>query len=216
MLGKIVGGGLPVAPTAAGDIMQKVMPAGPVFQAGTLSGNPLAMAAGLATLQELRRPPYARFEQLGKLADGSASRARKPACRINWRGRQHVDAVLQRRAGHGLRHGQEERHEAYSPGFFWAMMDRGVYLPCSQFEAAFLSTYSKPMWSRRSRRPWKRCGRLIELPVFLALLANSNASWPTRKAGAIHCSASSYDEDLSVLGQLGVGAGVQLNSSEST
>ena len=78
VLGKIVGGGLPVAPTAAGDIMQKVMPAGPVFQAGTLSGNPLAMAAGLATLQELRRPPYARFEQLGKkLADGLQPRARE-------------------------------------------------------------------------------------------------------------------------------------------
>src|SRR5437016_9859504 len=52
--------------------MKKIMPAGPVFQAGTLSGNPMAMAAGLATLQELRdHPPYARLEQLGKrLAEG--------------------------------------------------------------------------------------------------------------------------------------------------
>ena len=56
MLGKIVGGGLPVgAYGGRRDIMMKVMPAGPVFQAGTLSGNPLAMAAGLATLRELQR-----------------------------------------------------------------------------------------------------------------------------------------------------------------
>src|SRR5205807_4698731 len=73
VLGKIVGGGLPVgAYGGRADIMAKVMPAGPVFQAGTLSGNPLAMAAGLATLQELREhPPYARLEQLSRtLAEG--------------------------------------------------------------------------------------------------------------------------------------------------
>src|SRR6202043_1338081 len=68
VLGKIVGGGLPVgAYGGRGDIMSKVMPAGPVFQAGTLSGNPLAMAAGLATLQELRaNPPYEKLEEFGK------------------------------------------------------------------------------------------------------------------------------------------------------
>src|SRR5262249_21333684 len=78
ILGKIVGGGLPVgAYGGRADIMSKVMPAGPVFQAGTLSGNPLAMAAGIATLQELRdHPPYSRLEQFGKtLADGLAQAA---------------------------------------------------------------------------------------------------------------------------------------------
>src|SRR5439155_23016863 len=73
VLGKIVGGGLPVgAYGGRADIMKQVIPAGPVFQAGTLSGNPLAMAAGIATLQELRdHPPYARLEKLGaQLADG--------------------------------------------------------------------------------------------------------------------------------------------------
>src|SRR5262249_58993230 len=66
VLGKIVGGGLPVgAYGGRADVMRKVMPAGPVFQAGTLSGNPLAMAAGLATLQELKEnPPYAPLEHL--------------------------------------------------------------------------------------------------------------------------------------------------------
>src|SRR5579883_1178112 len=64
VLGKIVGGGLPVGAFGGrADVMQHVLPAGPVFQAGTLSGNPLAMAAGIATLQELRdHPPYARLE----------------------------------------------------------------------------------------------------------------------------------------------------------
>src|SRR5438445_670005 len=66
VLGKVVGGGLPVgAYGGRADIMSKVMPAGPVFQAGTLSGNPLAMAAGLATIQQLRaHPPYAKLERL--------------------------------------------------------------------------------------------------------------------------------------------------------
>src|SRR6202011_2158996 len=73
VLGKIVGGGFPLAAYGGrADIMKKVMPAGPVFQAGTLSGNPVAVAAGLATLQELRdHPPYTRLEHLGQtLANG--------------------------------------------------------------------------------------------------------------------------------------------------
>src|SRR5947209_17607143 len=73
VLGKIVGGGLPVgAYGGRADIMKQIMPAGPVFQAGTLSGNPLAMAAGIATLQELRdHPTYAPLDALGRvLAEG--------------------------------------------------------------------------------------------------------------------------------------------------
>ena len=68
VLGKIIGGGLPVgAYGGRKEIMQQVMPAGPVFQAGTLSGNPLAMAAGIATLEELHdHPPYEHLEQLGQ------------------------------------------------------------------------------------------------------------------------------------------------------
>src|SRR5262249_46786402 len=79
VLGKIVGGGLPVGAFGGrADVMKRILPAGPVFQAGTLSGNPLAMAAGIATLQELRdHPPYARLDQLGKtLAEGLAQAAR--------------------------------------------------------------------------------------------------------------------------------------------
>src|SRR5262249_4810890 len=79
VLAKVVGGGFPVgAYGGREDVMQKVMPAGPVFQAGTLSGNPVAMAAGIATLTELRdHPPYTRLEQMGKaLAEGLTCAAR--------------------------------------------------------------------------------------------------------------------------------------------
>jgi glutamate-1-semialdehyde 2,1-aminomutase len=142
VLGKIVGGGLPVgAYGGRRDIMQKVMPAGPVFQAGTLSGNPLAMAAGLATLQELRdRPPYARFEQLGKkLADGLHAAAREAGmphqvARVGsmWTLFFNSEPVTD----YDTAKTSDTKRFAK---FFWAMMDRGVYLPCSQFEAAFLS-----------------------------------------------------------------------------
>jgi glutamate-1-semialdehyde 2,1-aminomutase len=142
VLGKIVGGGLPVgAYGGRRDIMQKVMPAGPVFQAGTLSGNPLAMAAGLATLQELRdRPPYARFEQLGKkLADGLQAAAREAGmphqvARVGsmWTLFFNSEPVTD----YDTAKTSDTKRFAK---FFWAMMDRGVYLPCSQFEAAFLS-----------------------------------------------------------------------------
>src|SRR5215213_818511 len=80
ILGKIVGGGYPVgAYGGRADIMKKVMPAGPVFQAGTLSGNPVAMAAGVATLRELKEnPPYARLERLSaNLERGLRSAATK-------------------------------------------------------------------------------------------------------------------------------------------
>jgi glutamate-1-semialdehyde 2,1-aminomutase len=142
ILGKIVGGGYPVgAYGGRADIMKKVMPAGPVFQAGTLSGNPVAMAAGIATLRELKEnPPYARLEQLSReLEDGLRAAATEAGVphqfnrvgsmwTLFFTGTPVVDldtAKTSDTAGFGR--------------FFWAMMDRGVYLPCSQFEAAFTS-----------------------------------------------------------------------------
>jgi glutamate-1-semialdehyde 2,1-aminomutase len=142
VLGKIVGGGLPVgAYGGRADIMKKVMPAGPVFQAGTLSGNPLAMAAGIATLQELREgSPYQRLDQLGKkLADGLAEAARTAK----------VPHQVQRVGSMWTLFFAAEPVADYDSAkksdtgrfakFFWAMMDKGFYLPCSQFEAAFIS-----------------------------------------------------------------------------
>ncbi len=142
VLGKIVGGGLPVGAFGGrADIMNQVMPAGPVFQAGTLSGNPLAMAAGLATLQELRdHPPYQALERRGKnLAEGlrqgaSAAGVEVQVAQIGsmWTlffANEAITDYATARKSDVKRFAQ----------FFWAMIDRGVYLPCSQFEAAFLS-----------------------------------------------------------------------------
>jgi glutamate-1-semialdehyde 2,1-aminomutase len=142
VLGKIVGGGFPVGAFGGrADVMKRVLPAGPVFQAGTLSGNPVAMAAGSATLKELREhSPYARLDQLGeKLAEGlraAATEARVPHClnRVGsmWTLFFTATPVVDYDTARTADTGRFAR-------FFWAMMDRGVYLPCSQFEAAFNS-----------------------------------------------------------------------------
>jgi glutamate-1-semialdehyde 2,1-aminomutase len=147
VLGKIVGGGLPVgAYGGRADVMRHVMPAGPVFQAGTLSGNPLAMAAGLATLQELRdRPPYQLLEELGRsLAEGLGEAARAAGvphqlARVGsmWTLFFNPEPVTD----YDVARRSDTRRFAR---FFWAMLDRGIYLPCSQFEAAFLSAAHTP------------------------------------------------------------------------
>ena len=141
-LGKIIGGGYPVgAYGGRADVMRKVMPAGPIFQAGTLSGNPVAMAAGVATLTELKaHPPYARLEELGaRLAGGLAEIATALGVphTVNRVGSMWtlfftptpVTDYATATTADAAKFGR----------FFWAMMDRGVYLPCSQFEAAFIS-----------------------------------------------------------------------------
>jgi glutamate-1-semialdehyde 2,1-aminomutase len=142
VLGKIVGGGLPVgAYGGRADIMKRIMPAGPVFQAGTLSGNPLAMAAGIATLRELKEnPPYDRLEWLAHLLCDGISKAAKAAgvpYQLNRAGSMWTlfftpDPVTNYESA-------KRCDTAKFAKFFLAMMDRGVYLPCSQFEAAFVS-----------------------------------------------------------------------------
>jgi glutamate-1-semialdehyde 2,1-aminomutase len=142
VLGKIVGGGFPVgAYGGRADIMKNVMPAGPVFQAGTLSGNPVAMAAGLATLRELRdNPPYERLEQLAeKLTDGLKHLATEAGIDHQV---QHVGSMWTLFFNPNPVTDYETAKKSDTTRFarfFWAMMDRGIYLPCSQFEAAFNS-----------------------------------------------------------------------------
>jgi glutamate-1-semialdehyde 2,1-aminomutase len=142
VLGKIVGGGMPVgAYGGRADVMKRVMPAGPVFQAGTLSGNPVAMAAGIATLQELRdHPPYTRLEELSqRLAKGLHDAARAAGL-THCVGRVGSMWTLFFTAGPVVDYETAKQSDtARFARFFWAMMDRGIYLPCSQFEAAFLS-----------------------------------------------------------------------------
>jgi glutamate-1-semialdehyde 2,1-aminomutase len=141
-LGKIIGGGYPVgAYGGRADVMKKVMPAGPVFQAGTLSGNPVAMAAGTATLRELKKnPPYPRLDALGaKLEAGLTAAAAEAGLphQLNRVGSMWTLFFT----GTPVRDlaTANTSDTARFARFFWEMMDRGFYLPCSQFEAAFLS-----------------------------------------------------------------------------
>ncbi len=140
-LGKIIGGGLPVGAFGGrAEVMDRIAPAGPVYQAGTLSGNPLAMAAGEATLRLLTPASYARLESLSaRLAEGlrAAAEAARLPVQVNRQGSmvtlffaEHpvFDAASARRAD-ARRFGR----------FFHAMLERGVYLPPSQFESAFVS-----------------------------------------------------------------------------
>jgi len=141
-LGKIIGGGLPVgAYGGRADVMDHVLPAGKVFQAGTLSGNPLATAAGIATLTALRdENPYPRLERLSaRLAGGleqAAARAGVPA-RVGRCGSMLTLFFTDRPVvDWASASASDTRRYAR---FFWAMLERGVYLPCSQFEAMFVS-----------------------------------------------------------------------------
>jgi len=142
VLGKIVGGGFPVGAFGGReDVMKRVMPAGPVFQAGTLSGNPVAMAAGVATLQELRdHPPYVKLEELAmrltaglhRLADAAGVPHQVQRVGSMWTFFFNPDPVTD--------YDSAKKCDTSRFGrFFWEMMDRGIYLPCSQFEAAFNS-----------------------------------------------------------------------------
>jgi glutamate-1-semialdehyde 2,1-aminomutase len=144
-LGKIVGGGLPLGVYGGrADIMKVVAPDGPVYQAGTLSGNPLAMAAGLAMLPQLDSKAYRRLEELGARLEGGVREA------ISKTG---VDACIQRIGSAftiffcsgpvtdftGAKTADTKRYAA----FFQGMLDLGFYLPPAQLEAAFVSLAHK-------------------------------------------------------------------------
>jgi len=141
-LGKVIGGGLPVgAYGGRSDIMDRVAPAGPVYQAGTLSGNPLAVAAGLATLRRLQKEnPYDKLESLGaRLERGllaAAAQADVPA-RMNRAGSMFTLFFTDRDVFDFESAKTSDMHRFNR--FFHAMLDQGVFLPPSQFEAAFIS-----------------------------------------------------------------------------
>jgi glutamate-1-semialdehyde 2,1-aminomutase len=142
VLGKIVGGGYPVgAYGGRAEIMKKVMPAGPVFQAGTLSGNPVAMAAGIATLRELKEnPPYPELEKMSEAIEQGLRSAAQQAGIPHQLNRMGSMWTLFFTATPVVDLDTAKTCDTVRFGrFFWGMMDRGVYLPCSQFEAAFTS-----------------------------------------------------------------------------
>ncbi len=141
-LGKIIGGGLPIGAVGGRrEFMQTLAPCGPVYQAGTLSGNPVAMAAGLATLKSLLAdPPYQR------IAARCQSLVRQVAAAAENCG---VDLFVSSRGGmftlffqqgpvHNLADARKSDTKRYAR-FFHKMLDRGIYLPPSQFEITFVS-----------------------------------------------------------------------------
>jgi glutamate-1-semialdehyde 2,1-aminomutase len=142
-LGKVIGGGLPVgAYGGRREIMQRMAPSGPVYQAGTLSGNPLAMAAGLAMLRELHDTrPYQDLERRGAQLEAglldAAERAGVPANvgRVGSMLTLFFSSEAPRDYA-SVKTADVARHGAY----FRAMLERGIYLAPSQFEAAFVST----------------------------------------------------------------------------
>jgi glutamate-1-semialdehyde 2,1-aminomutase len=140
-LGKIIGGGLPVgAYGGRADVMELVAPAGPVYQAGTLSGNPLAMTAGLWSVTELSPKLYRHLAKLGAhLADGLARAARDAGVplQVNAFG-SLVTPFFTSEPVRDLQGAMKADTAAYGR-FFRGMLARGVYLPPSQFEAWFLS-----------------------------------------------------------------------------
>ena len=140
-LGKIIGGGLPVgAYGGRADVMDLVAPAGPVYQAGTLSGNPLAMTAGLWSLEELSPKLYRHLAKLGAhLADGLARAAREAGAplQVNAFG-SLVTPFFTAEPVRDLQGAMKADTTAYGK-FFRGMLARGVYPPPSQFEAWFLS-----------------------------------------------------------------------------
>ncbi|BCL79837.1 glutamate-1-semialdehyde 2,1-aminomutase [Ktedonobacteria bacterium brp13] len=140
--GKIIGGGMPVgAYGGRREIMEMVAPAGPMYQAGTLSGNPLAMAAGIATLRELRKPEqYAILERKGQLIEDGLNKVLRDS---------HISGQLQRVGAMFCLYFNEQPVTNYTQAkqsdvqrfarYFWAMLQQGIYLPPSQYEACFIS-----------------------------------------------------------------------------
>ncbi len=141
-MGKIIGGGLPVgAYGGASKIMDLVAPLGPVYQAGTLSGNPLAMAAGFATLSYLRehKDVYAKLDKLaGEVVEGVAAAAKDAGVTMC---HNRVGSMFTWFFAEGpvTNWTTAEKCDTKAFGrFFRAMLENGIYLPPSQFEAAFL------------------------------------------------------------------------------
>ncbi len=140
-LGKVLGHGLPVAAYGGRrEIMEQVAPVGPVYQAGTLAGNPLSMAAGLATLPQLKPALYARLDKISaRLESGLTDAAVDAGVRFTI---QRVGSMLGLFFLDGpvrnLENARAMDRSAYAR-FFWGMLRRGTYLPPAPFETAFLS-----------------------------------------------------------------------------
>jgi glutamate-1-semialdehyde 2,1-aminomutase len=137
LLGKIVGGGLPLAAFGGrADVMERLAPSGPVYQAGTLSGNPLATAAALVVLRRLRDPDvYRKLEETGAVLEAGL---RAPGVTVQRVGGM-LTAFFRDGAVRNLGEAQASDTERYG-AFFRHMLEQGIYVAPSQFEATFVST----------------------------------------------------------------------------
>ncbi len=141
-LGKIIGGGLPIGAVGGHrKLMRRLAPTGDVYQAGTLSGNPVAVAAGLATLKVMKKnPPYAHIRQLScKLVAGVKQAAENAGQKIHVASKDGMFTIFfQAEPARNLHQVKRSDTAAYAR-FFHNMLDAGFYLPPSQFEVNFIS-----------------------------------------------------------------------------
>ncbi len=142
-LGKVVGGGFPVgAYGARNEIMNMVSPLGDMYQAGTLSGNPIAMACGIATLKALKKKnPYNKFENKAEILEKillNAANENGVDIQVNRFGSM-INPFFTKEKVVDFKTAQTSDTKKFKT-FFWKMMENGVFLPPSQFEAWFLST----------------------------------------------------------------------------
>jgi len=146
-LGKVIGGGMPVGAFGGRrDVMGKLAPLGPVYQAGTLSGNPVAVSAGLATLRRVLQPGF--FDRLGRttasLVEGLVREARSAGVALCGDSEGGMFGVFFREElPHGFAEVMQSDREAFNR-FFHAMLERGVYLAPSAYEAGFVSSAHSP------------------------------------------------------------------------
>ncbi|WP_075341305.1 glutamate-1-semialdehyde 2,1-aminomutase [Tenacibaculum agarivorans] len=142
-LGKVIGGGFPVgAYGARNEIMENVAPLGGMYQAGTLSGNPIAMAAGISTLTELKKQnPYEKFNKIAEeIEEYLLSTAKKYAIELSVnRFGSMINPFFTSKKVTNFEEAQTSDTKKFAT-FFWEMIKNGVFLPPSQFEAWFLSS----------------------------------------------------------------------------
>ncbi|WP_422091584.1 glutamate-1-semialdehyde 2,1-aminomutase [Tenacibaculum ovolyticum] len=142
-LGKVIGGGFPVgAYGARNEIMEEVAPLGGMYQAGTLSGNPVAMAGGIATLTELKKQnPYEKFNEIAQIIEVFLlESAKKNGVEITVnRFGSMINPFFTNVTVTNFKEAQTSDTKKFAT-FFWEMMNNGVFLPPSQFEAWFLSS----------------------------------------------------------------------------
>jgi glutamate-1-semialdehyde 2,1-aminomutase len=139
LLGKIVGGGFPLAAVAGKkEIMEKLSPLGPVYQAGTLAGNPVATAAGLATLKKLTRDQYDKLEDYGKRLEDGINKILDQS---------KLEAIVNRVGSMFSLFLNTSKVKKYNdikssktfPKFFWKMLENNIFIPPSQYESLFFT-----------------------------------------------------------------------------